>query len=246
MGVVIVGLGGGRRRWGGGSWVHRYFSGSHRAGIRIDVRREVDSRPGLLRLIERAAGGRVVLLLAALRSGGRRWHRRRRNGCRNRLVGGVQDLGGGELGLNLGGGLRALLREHLARNSRLDVEHVRGGRDRSDHEAGDAVEHLNESDVAVGIGHQRKVHLIDVAARIRVDGRRAGRAANAHGGNRRVELHVAGVRHVAGDEAEGALHQADDGRVRGAVGIVEHLAQHHAGARAHVEHGTVDQAEHGR
>ena len=46
----------------------------------------------------------------------------------------------------------------------------------------------------------------------------ADRAANAHGGDRRVDLHaLAGVGDLSGDEREGAFDQAEQRAVRGAV-----------------------------
>ena len=67
------------------------------------------------------------------------------------------------------------------------------------------------------------------------------RAANAHGRDRRPDLHVAGLGDLAGDEAGRALHQGEQRRVRRAGRVVGQVVQHQPRAGGQVEGGAVDQ-----
>ena len=55
----------------------------------------------------------------------------------------------------------------------------------------------------------------------------AGGSTDTHGRHRRRDLHVAGVRDLAGDEGEAALHQAEQRIVGSAVRIVHVVVQRH-------------------
>ena len=57
-------------------------------------------------------------------------------------------------------------------------------------------------------------------------------AADAHGRDRRIDLHVAVFGGGAGDEGDGALHQAEQRRIARPVGVVDHFVQHHLRIRA--------------
>ena len=68
-------------------------------------------------------------------------------------------------------------------------------------------------------------------------------AADAHGRDRRVDLHVAFLGGGAGDERDRALHQAEQRFVVRPVGVVDHFVQHHLGVRREAEHGAVDEGD---
>jgi hypothetical protein len=139
-------------------------------------------------------------------------------------------------------GLCALLHQHLI--GRWGKRNLRAGaRDRVKHDAGHGIRHVVSSAAAVRIFKQRGGQPVDIAGDVRVQIRADGRAANAQRRDRGGNLHVAGVGNLTCDESEGALNQADDGRIRRAVAIVGEFRQHHAGTGPHVERGTVDQAE---
>ena len=68
-------------------------------------------------------------------------------------------------------------------------------------------------------------------------------AADAHGRDRRVDLHVAVLGRLAGDEGDGARHQADQRRIVRPVGVVDHFVEHHSRVRREAEHGAVDEGD---
>ena len=68
-------------------------------------------------------------------------------------------------------------------------------------------------------------------------------AANAHGRDRRIDLHVAVFCRLAGDEGDGAGHQADQRRIVRPVRVVDHLVEHHPRIRRQAEHGAVDEGD---
>lgn len=72
-------------------------------------------------------------------------------------------------------------------------------------------------------------------------------ATDAHGSDRRADLHVAGLGDLAGHKTGGALHQGEQRRVGGTVGVVGQVVQHQPRAGGEVERGAVDhhQAERG-
>ena len=55
-----------------------------------------------------------------------------------------------------------------------------------------------------------------------------GGASNAHGADRRFDIHVAGMRHVARDERKRALGQTHQARIGMAMGIIDKVIQLHA------------------
>ena len=61
--------------------------------------------------------------------------------------------------------------------------------------------------------------------------------------NRRLDPHVAGLRDLPGGEADRALHEADERRVRRPVRAVHHLVQDHPRVGGEVERGAVDEAD---
>ncbi|KTT92043.1 hypothetical protein NS44R_14740, partial [Mammaliicoccus sciuri] len=65
------------------------------------------------------------------------------------------------------------------------------------------------------------------ALHVEVDLHQHGGAANAHGGHGRIDLHVAVLGGLAGNEGDGPGDQADQRRVVRSVGIVHHFIQHH-------------------
>ena len=68
-------------------------------------------------------------------------------------------------------------------------------------------------------------------------------AADAHGRDRRVDLHVAVFGGLAGDKGDGARHQAEQRRIVRPVGVVDHLVEHHSRIRRQAEHGAVDEGD---
>ena len=68
-------------------------------------------------------------------------------------------------------------------------------------------------------------------------------STDAHGRDRRVDLHVAFLGGGAGDEGDRALHQAEQRFVVRPVGVVDHFVQHHLGVRREAEHGAVDEGD---
>ncbi len=68
-------------------------------------------------------------------------------------------------------------------------------------------------------------------------------AADAHGRDRRVDLHVAMLGGLAGDEGDGAGDQAEQRGIVRPVGVVDHLVQHHPRIRRQAEHGAVDEGD---
>ena len=66
-------------------------------------------------------------------------------------------------------------------------------------------------------------------------------AANAHGRDGGVDLHVAMLGGSAGDERDRTLHQTEQRLVVRPVGVVDHFVQHHLGVRRQAEHGAVDE-----
>ena len=68
-------------------------------------------------------------------------------------------------------------------------------------------------------------------------------ATDAHGRDRRVDLHVAFLGGGAGDERDRASHQAEQRFVVRPVGVVDHFVQHHLGVRREAEHGAVDEGD---
>ncbi|MFK4528421.1 hypothetical protein ABIF90_006402 [Bradyrhizobium japonicum] len=69
------------------------------------------------------------------------------------------------------------------------------------------------------------------------------RAADAHGGDRRVDLHVAVLGGLARDEGDGARNQAQQRGIARPVGVVDHLVQHHPRIGGQAEHGAVDEGD---
>jgi hypothetical protein len=139
--------------------------------------------------------------------------------------------------------LRGLLHQHLV-VGRAGEGHLCGrAPHRVEHRPGHRIEHVISSTAAAWIVEQRGGELVDVAFDVGVQISADRGAANAHSCNRRGDLHVAGMSHLAGNECEGPLHKVDERGVRRAVGIVGELCQHHAGVGAHVEGGTVVETE---
>ena len=68
-------------------------------------------------------------------------------------------------------------------------------------------------------------------------------AADAHGRDRRVDLHVALFGGRAGDEGDRTLHQADQRRIVRPGRVVDHFVQHHLGVRREAEHAAVDKGD---
>ena len=68
-------------------------------------------------------------------------------------------------------------------------------------------------------------------------------AANAHGRDRRIDLHVAVFGGFAGDKGDGAGHQADQRGIVRPVRVVDHLVEHHSRIRRQAEHGAVDEGD---
>ena len=68
-------------------------------------------------------------------------------------------------------------------------------------------------------------------------------AADAHGGDRRIDLHVAVLGSGAGDEGDGAGHQAEQRGIARPVGVVDHLVQHHLRVGCEAEHRAVDEGD---
>src|ERR1700694_977257 len=64
-------------------------------------------------------------------------------------------------------------------------------------------------------------------------------APNPHGCNRSIDLHVAGFRHLSGDEGECPFGQADESRVRLAVRVVYEFVHLDAGVGGEIERGAV-------
>ena len=156
------------------------------------------------------------------------------------------------------------IRHRLGRHQRRLVEPLR--REVGDVSG---LRHRHENDgVAVGVAHDVAVRVglvhvphagdagadigqhresVGVAAGLRRDrgGRggllfhHAGGAANAHGRDRSRDLHVAGMRHLAGDEGESAFDQSEQRVVRIAVGVVGILIERHARIGDQIEHGAV-------
>ena len=72
----------------------------------------------------------------------------------------------------------------------------------------------------------------------------AGGAANAHGRDRRADLHVAGMRDLAGDERERAFDQAEQRAVvRRRVVVVGEFVERHPRIGDEVERGAVGEAD---
>ena len=68
-------------------------------------------------------------------------------------------------------------------------------------------------------------------------------AADAHGRDRRVDLHVAFFGGGAGDERDRALHQAEQRFVVRPIRVIDHFVQHHLGIRREAEHGAIDEGD---
>ena len=68
-------------------------------------------------------------------------------------------------------------------------------------------------------------------------------AADAHGRDRGVDLHVAVFCSLAGDKRNGARHQADERGVARPVRVVDHFVEHHSRIRRQTEHGAVDEGD---
>ena len=68
-------------------------------------------------------------------------------------------------------------------------------------------------------------------------------AADAHGGDRGIDLHVAVFCGLAGDERDGPRHQAEQRRIVRPVGIVDHFVEHHSRIRRQAEHGAVNEGD---
>ncbi len=68
-------------------------------------------------------------------------------------------------------------------------------------------------------------------------------AANAHGRDRRIDFHVAVLGGLAGDERDGAGHQADQRGIVRPVRVVDHLVEHHPRIRREAEHGAIDEGD---
>ena len=156
------------------------------------------------------------------------------------------------------------IRHRLGRHQRRLADTLRG--DVSD-EAGLRHRHENDGiavgvalDDAVGIGQVHVPHAGDAGADIGHDGEavgvvgggrrdrrgcvglllhHAGGAANAHGRDRRRDLHVALVGDLAGDEGEGAFDQGEQRAVGIAVGVERIVVERHARIGDQVERGAV-------
>jgi len=76
-----------------------------------------------------------------------------------------------------------------------------------------------------------------------VDLHQHGGAADAHGRHRRIDLHVAVLGGLAGDEADGAGHEAHQRGIVRPVGVVDHFVEHHARVRRQAEHRAVDEGD---
>ncbi len=155
------------------------------------------------------------------------------------LLSGVENLENllddGQFLLQFARRLLDLLRDHLQRACRRDhpadirVVHGRDQRARS------LVVEIERSDDAVRLHHYREFGLA-VGGR---DFHQHGGAADAHRCDRRVDPHVAGLRYLTGDEADRALHQADQRGIAGSIGAVDEFVQHHARIAGEVERGAV-------
>ena len=104
--------------------------------------------------------------------------------------------------------------------------------------------------------HGRAAGAVGLEQHLESDGRRIGLdlhleidldqhrgAADAHGCDRRIDLHVAMLGGGARDKGDGALHEAEQRRVARPVGVVDHLVQHHLRVRAEAEHAAVDKGD---
>ena len=114
---------------------------------------------------------------------------------------------------------------------------VAGGIDPADDRARPGVGKDIGADMAgTGIGENGE---LDDAER-RVDEHLRRGAANTHGRDRRLDLHVAGRGHLAGDEDEGALHEVERHRGIGrVVRIVNQLVEDHPRIVGEREHAIV-------
>ena len=234
---------------------------------RLDVAVEIEAarlgRPG-----NAAAGRRVIgrrrrhtARLVEIDEG---WDRDvARRGLDHQAVAGLRDRVG-EVGGQLGVAVvvRELQREHvrdqlldIGRHQRIgdrdvaaaDLDHLAGLVDRRDRQQRDLV----EQDVGAGGAVRLDQHL---EARLRLRIAAAGRndeidlgqhrrAADAHGGNRRIDLHVAVLGGLAGNEGNGARDQAEQRGIVRPVGVVHHLVQHHPRIGGQAEHSAIDEGD---
>jgi len=67
--------------------------------------------------------------------------------------------------------------------------------------------------------------------------------SDTHGGDRRVDLHIAGFRDLAGDKSEGSLGQIEQGGIRRAAWVVDELVQNHARVARQVERGAIGEVD---
>ena len=66
-------------------------------------------------------------------------------------------------------------------------------------------------------------------------------AADAHGGDRRIDFHVAVFCGFARDKGDGPRHQTEQRRIVRPVRVVDHFVEHHPRIRRQAEHGAVDE-----
>ena len=65
-------------------------------------------------------------------------------------------------------------------------------------------------------------------------------AADTHGRNRRIHLHVAVLGGLAGDKRDGAGDEAQQRRIVRPVRVVDHFVEHHPRIRRQAEYGAID------
>src|SRR5665213_425683 len=88
-------------------------------------------------------------------------------------------------------------------------------------------------------GAGRALRHVELHGAVIGGGDAADGAADTHGGDRRADLHVAGMRDFAGDEGERALHQIKQLRILRAVRLVDEFVHHHARIGGQVERAAV-------
>jgi hypothetical protein len=131
-----------------------------------------------------------------------------------------------------------------ARNA-ADRRHRAGLVDGGDLRERDAVEQHVGAGGAVRLDQHLEAHRRRGAGyrHLEIDFRQHRGAADAHGGDRRIDLHVAMLGGGAGDEGDGALDEAEERGIVRPVGVVDHLVQHHPGVGGEAEHRAVDERD---
>ena len=133
----------------------------------------------------------------------------------------------------------------LADDAIADVDLLSGKIDHRDRLQRGLVEQDVRSGGAVGLDQHLELGIgrCALARNREVDLDQHRGAADAHGRDRRVDLHVAVLGGLAGDEGDGPGHQAEQRGVVRPVGVVDHLVEHHPRIRRQAEHGAVDEGD---